>query len=197
VTAQLAARVAWVVVAYLLGSVCFGPIAAARAGVNLRAVGSGNVGATNVSRALGRRAGYVVMGLDALKGFAPTLGAALTLGPGDPWTAAAGVAAVIGHVLPIWFRFRGGKGAATACGVLLAAAPIAGFAAVVTFIVLKVLSGRASVGSLAASLVGIAGAAATSGMGTTTHLAIALAGIVFVRHIDNLRRLARGEEPRA
>ncbi len=78
--------------------------------MDLRAVGSGNIGATNVGRALGKKTGAVVLVLDALKGLAPALAATLLLGQASPWTAGTGVAAVIGHVVPVWHGFRGAKG---------------------------------------------------------------------------------------
>ena len=182
--------------AYLLGSVSFGLLAARRQGVDLREVGSGNIGATNVGRALGKRTGLVVLLLDAGKGAVPALVARVLLGPDAPWTAAIGVAAVIGHCYPVWHRFRGGKGAATAAGVMLALVPPAGAVAALVYVGLKKLTRRASVGSLGGALAG----AATTWLllGTTsprTYAASAIVAVVFSRHISNIRRLVRGEEP--
>jgi glycerol-3-phosphate acyltransferase PlsY len=183
------------IAAYLIGSVSFGLVLAARRGVDLRAVGSGNTGATNVARALGKRAGHAVMALDALKGFLPALGARLWLGPGDPWTAAAAVATALGHVLPIWHRFRGGKGAATAAGAMLAVLPPAGLAALVAFFGLKKLTRRASVGSLGGAMVGALVALALGPGPWPVAMAVALLALVVLRHWDNLGRLLRGQEP--
>jgi len=186
---------ALVALGYLLGSISFGLVLAARRGVDLRAEGSGNIGATNVSRVLGKKAGRIVMALDAIKGLVPALTAALLLGVDDPWTAATGVAAALGHVLPVWHRFRGGKGAATAGGVLLAVVPPAGAAALVTFGVLKKLTRRASVGSLGGSAVGLGVTLALHGRAWPTVMACALLVLIVIRHAGNIRRLVRGEEP--
>lgn len=181
--------------AYLLGSVSFGLIIAARRGVDLRTVGSGNIGATNVGRALGRRTGYAVLALDAAKGFAPAIAARLLLGADDRWTAATGAAAALGHVLPIWHRFRGGKGAATAAGVMLAVVPWAGAAASVTYFAIRKTTKKASVGSLAGAAVGAIVTAALCRWSWPTAMAGALLAIVVIRHASNIRRLVRGEEP--
>jgi len=182
--------------AYLLGSVIPGLILARRAGVDLRADGSGNVGATNVKRVLGRGAGWTVMALDVLKGLGPTLAAVLLLGAEDPWVAATGVAAVVGHVLPIWHGLRGGKGAATAAGALLAAAPIAGVAAVVAFAAVKKLTRRASAGSLTGAAVGCLTTVGLVGpRHATAYMACGILAVVVLRHADNIGRLLRGTEP--
>ncbi|MEM1418486.1 MAG: glycerol-3-phosphate acyltransferase, partial [Myxococcota bacterium] len=152
-------------VAYLLGSVSFGLLAARRAGVDLRAVGSGNVGATNVGRALGKATGRRVLALDLLKGCLAMLGPLLLRGATSPVAAAAGVAAVAGHCWPVFHGFRGGKGAATGLGVLLVAVPIAGALAGLTFALVKKASGRASAGSLTGLGVGLAATAAQHGAG--------------------------------
>jgi hypothetical protein len=100
-----------VIGAYLLGSICFGVVLASRRGIDLRSVGSGNVGATNAGRALGRSAGRLVMLLDALKGLLPAVAARALLRSDDPWTAATGLAAAIGDLarLPRWQRGRDGR----------------------------------------------------------------------------------------
>lgn len=182
--------------AYLIGSVCFGPILAARSGVDLRSVGSGNIGATNVARAMGSSAGRWVMGLDLLKGALPVVVAQLILGRGDPWTAAAGAAAVAGHILPPWHRFRGGKGAATGCGALLALVPPAGATALLAFLVVKKSTGRASAGSLVGALLGLGVTIALHGTGPATIMAAAIVIMVVARHAANIQRLVQGTEPR-
>lgn len=181
--------------AYLLGSISFGLLAAKRAGVDLREVGSGNIGATNVGRALGKRTGRVVLALDAAKGAIPALTAWGLLGLDDPWTSGAGVAAVVGHCFPAWHRFRGGKGAATAAGVMLALVPIAGLAAAVMYVGLKKLTKRASVGSLGGALLGAIVAAAMLGPCPRAYMTAAILGVVTLRHVRNIGRLLRGEEP--
>lgn len=185
---------ALVVAAYLLGSVCFGVVFARRAGIDLREVGSGNVGATNAGRALGAWTGRAVMALDLLKGLAAMLVAsALDVGPAA--LVAVGVAAVLGHVFPVYFGFRGGKGAATSAGVLLGMDPLLGAAALVAFALLKKLSRRASVASLGASFVALTVALARDLCSAESALAGALASIVVLTHRDNIGRLLRGEEP--
>jgi len=181
--------------AYLLGSVCFGLVLAARQGIDLRAQGSGNVGATNVSRVLGARAGRITLALDGLKGLMPVLAGRLLLGPDDPWTAAAGVVAVVGHLFPVWHGFRGGKGAATAAGVLIAAVPLAGAAAALVFAALKKATRRASVGSIGAAGTGCVVALALEGPSAFGAMATALLVLVVAAHGANIRRLLRGEEP--
>jgi len=108
------------VFAYLLGSVLFGNIVAKLKGVNLREVGSGNVGATNVSRALGKKFGVLVFFLDMLKGFIPTALAVNFYGIESKAVMFVGVASVLGHMFSVFDNFRGGKGVATAFGVILA-----------------------------------------------------------------------------
>lgn len=183
------------VVAYAIGSISFGLIWASRRGVDLRAVGSGNTGATNVGRALGKREGRIVLVLDALKGVVPTLAAAAWRGLDDPWTAGTATAAVIGHCWPVWHGLRGGKGAATAAGAMLVLAWPAGLAAIVTYLLAKKLTRKVSVGSLAGAAVGALGAWLVAAGSAPAWGALGIAVTVWVRHADNLARLRRGEEP--
>jgi glycerol-3-phosphate acyltransferase PlsY len=183
---------------YLVGSISFGLLIAKHRGVDLREVGSGNVGATNVGRALGKKTGRAVLALDAAKGIAPALIARLALGPDDPWTAAVGTAAVVGHCFPIWHRLRGGKGAATAVGVLLVLSPPAGIAGAATYFAVKKATGRASAGSIAGALVGAGTTLALHGPASPrTWMAGGLLGIVLARHAKNIVRLIDGTEPRS
>ena len=183
--------------AYLLGSVSFGLLFASRRGVDLRAVGSGNIGATNVGRALGRKTGRKVMLLDMLKGLLPVVLARWVFDLSWPWITAVGIAAAVGHVFPIWHAFRGGKGAATAGGVLLGALPSIGGATLLTFVLVKKLSRRASVASLSAATVAAALTIAFDGREWPIRLAVGLWIIVVLRHTQNIVRLLRGEEPPA
>src|SRR5262249_41045323 len=115
-------RVLWVVAAYLAGSIPFGVLFARARGVDLRQVGSGNIGATNASRALGKKIGALVFLCDAAKGTAPVLLARWRLGESGQaswWVAGVGAAAFVGHLASPWLRFRGGKGVATAFGVFV------------------------------------------------------------------------------
>ncbi len=189
------------IAAYLLGSVSFARWIARRRGVDIRSVGSGNPGATNVGRALGPRAGRVVLVLDALKGGLPTLCGVAAFGAADPRTAAIGMAAVAGHLWPIWHGLRGGRGAATGLGALLAVAPAAGALAGFGYAIARRASGRASVGSLAGAALGTVALVGWElrGPGPVTPrswMAVALLALIVAGHAPNLARLARGEEPR-
>src|ERR1700704_4665323 len=113
-----------VLIGYLLGSVPFAYVLARRRGIDLRHAGSGNLGATNVLRTVGVGAAVIVMLLDVLKGSAAVLAAqAITTGAAAP--VAAGLASILGHIYPVWLRFRGGKGVATAAGAFALLAPVA------------------------------------------------------------------------
>lgn len=184
-------------VAYLFGSIPFGLLIARARGVDLRAVGSGNIGASNVGRALGRRWAVVVLALDAAKGLLPVW-AAQRLGL-NPWMqAGAGLAAVCGHNFSLFLRGRGGKGVATSLGVALGLAPQAALAGFGVYLILFAAFRISSVGSMA-------GAIAFPvfmwlfGEGSPPCLAfgIAAAVLIVVRHRENIRRLARGEELKA
>jgi len=183
------------VAAYLIGSISFGLLYASEQGIDLRGIGSGNIGATNASRALGKRTGRKVMLLDMLKGFVPVAVAHWVFNLSWPWITAVGIAAVLGHMFPIWHGFRGGKGAATAGGVLLAALPPIGAAALGTFVLVKKVSRRASVASLSAATLAAALTMAFDGRQWPIQLAVGLWILIVFRHTENIARLLRGEEP--
>jgi acyl phosphate:glycerol-3-phosphate acyltransferase len=173
-------------VGYLAGSVSPATLLAARHGVDLRAVGSGNPGASNVGRALGRRTGVVVALLDALKGYLPALLFGLSHHPAG---LVAGVAAVLGHVTSPVLRGRGGKGVATAFGAVLASHPLWAPVVLVTWLVVLGVSRWIALASVCAALSVVVVAAVT---GRDLAWAVALAVVVVVRHQANLlRRLAR------
>src|SRR5437867_6146522 len=141
-----------IVAAYLIGSIPFALILARRWGASdLRLVGSGNLGAANVMRASGVTAGLLVALLDMAKG-AASVWLAERVGTGAALPAAAGLAAIIGHIYPIWLRFRGGKGVATACGVFSILTPLAVPPALAVFISAVWLTKYISLGSMLASL---------------------------------------------
>jgi glycerol-3-phosphate acyltransferase PlsY len=190
---------AFVAVGYLLGSIPFGfLLARGVAGVDVRRTGSGNIGATNVSRAAGRKLGVLTLLLDAAKGGIPVWAAAATLGaPGAPWAAATGFAAFLGHVFPVWLRFRGGKGVATAFGVFLALSPAAALVALLAFAGTYGASHIVSVSSLAGAAAGtVAVALLRGGESPVTRTALAILVLVVIRHRTNIERLLRGEERR-
>jgi glycerol-3-phosphate acyltransferase PlsY len=188
--------VALVVIGYLVGSISFGLLVARSSGVDLRAAGSGNTGATNVGRVVGRRAGRLVLVLDAAKGLLPTL-APRAVGLEAHWTAAVAVATVAGHCWPVWHGLRGGKGAATAAGAMIVLSWPAGLAAIATYLAAKRATRKVSVGSLAGAVVGALVTGAWEGFAPATVGATVIAALVWVRHGDNLVRLSRGEEPDA
>jgi glycerol-3-phosphate acyltransferase PlsY len=203
--------------AYLLGSIPFGYLAAKAKGIDIRNVGSGNIGATNALRVLGKPAGISVLLLDVLKGFAavawltPVIYNAIEphyfgLAPGFAAAAAAvqmkfkvlaGVGAVLGHNYTCWLKFKGGKGIATTAGVYLALAPEAVAVALVVFILAIMLTRFVSVGSIAAA---IALPAAVWIMQPQNYflgiVTTALGALAIYKHKSNLQRLMKGTENR-
>lgn len=187
-----------VAAAYLLGSLPGGMLLGRLAAVDLRATGSGNVGATNALRAGGPWFGVAVFAFDAGKG-AAAVALLPYLAARTPWLpAACAAAAVAGHVYPLWFGFRGGKGFATALGAIavlepLALAPVAG-----VWMLMLLLTGYVSVATLAAVLIYPVFVAGLWQLQRPALLAFAsvLALFLFYTHRDNLRRLVRGEEHR-
>ena len=185
-----------VVLAYLIGSVPFALLVARKWGAkDLRRVGSGNLGAANVLRASGVTAGVLVALLDVGKGVAGVLVAA-RLDGSNAAPAVAGLAAIVGHIYPVWLRFRGGKGVATACGVFAALAPVALPLALAVFLLSAWLTKYISVGSVLASaaLPPIAYA-----MGASMPIVIAASAaamLIVFRHRSNLARVWLGTERR-
>lgn len=144
-------RIIVVIVAYLIGSIPFGYlIVRGKVGADIRETGSGGTGATNVSRRAGKVAGIVTLLLDALKGSAAVLIAA-RLTHSDWLIAAAAIAVLVGHIFPVWLRFRGGKGVATGAGVFLVLAPVALLCAGVLFLAIVFLTRYVSLGSMIAA----------------------------------------------
>jgi len=210
--------VAWVVVlvgAYGLGAIPFGLIVGRTlGGVDPRTAGSGNIGATNVARTAGLGWGIATFVLDFAKGAAlpfalraglrspmalESFGFAPGSVPGPAWlAAAAGGAAIAGHVFSVFLRFRGGKGVATAAGVFAALAPVALAVALLTWGGVVAASRVVAVGSLAA-VAALVGATFALGVDAPTRLlAVVAAGVIFGRHTGNLRRLwAARREARA
>lgn len=188
--------VAPVVLGYLIGSVPFALLLARRWGTpDLRRIGSGNIGATNVLRASGPTAGMLVALLDIGKGAASVVLAEQLNGSGG-MPAIAGLAAIVGHVYPIWLRFRGGKGVATACGVFAALAPLAMVPAVGVFLAAAWVTKYVSLGSVLASAVLPAIAYATGSSAPTVAAAAAAATLIVFRHRSNLGRMWLGTERR-
>jgi len=180
--------------AYLLGSIPFGLLITRALGLgDLRAIGSGNIGATNVLRTGNKAAAAATLLLDGAKGGVAVLVARALLG--EPAALVAGLAAFLGHLFPVWLGFRGGKGVATFLGVLLALSFPAGLAACATWLA----SAFAFRYSSLAALISAASAPVwlwLFGRPDAVGLGIALAALVWIRHSANIRRLLAGEEPR-
>ena len=184
-----------VLAAYLLGSIPFALILARRWGSDLRAVGSGNPGAANVMRASGVRAGVLVAILDMSKG-AVSVWLAARISDGAPLPAAAGLAAIIGHIYPVWLRFRGGKGVATACGVFSILTPLAVPPALAIFAAAVWLTKYISLGSVLASMALPPIAYALGSPAPAVIAAAAASAFIVFRHRSNLVRLFTGTERR-
>lgn len=184
-----------ILLAYLIGSIPFALLMARRAGTDLRRVGSGNLGAANVMRASGVKTGLLVAALDVAKGAAGVWVAdRLNAGPAAP--ALAGLAAIVGHIYPVWLRFRGGKGVATACGVFAVLTPAALPAALAVFISTVWLTKYISAGSVLATMA-LPPIAYISGSPTSAVAAgSAAATLIVFRHRANLWRLREGTERR-
>jgi len=186
-----------VLFAYLIGAIPFGLLFGKIAGVDVRKAGSGNIGATNVNRLLGRKMGVLTLAADVAKGYLPMLAASYLLSNDagrDIWVMSCGGAAFLGHLFPVYLRFKGGKGVATALGVFLYLDPVAVLLALLGFLVVVKGTGYVSVGSLTA-------AAAFPVIlwlfeSTTNHigLAVFVAALIWVKHSSNIARLLRHEE---
>ncbi len=180
--------------AYALGSVPFGVVIARVMGLgDLRQIGSGNIGATNVMRTGNRLAGLLTFGLDAAKGAIAALMAWALLGEAAGQVAA--LAAFLGHLYPVYLGFRGGKGVATFIGIALALAWPVGLAICAIWAVVFALSRYSSLAALVATAAGPVLVVAL-GYGTMLGLFLALGAMIFWKHADNIRRLRSGTEAR-
>ncbi len=198
--------------AYLLGSIPFGPIIAVAHGKDLRSIGSGNIGATNVARALGRKWGYFCFLLDVLKGAIPMLAVRVLTEVSEPtpglvslWLV-VGCAAILGHVFPIYIKFKGGKAVSTSFGVALGLWPyftICAVIAIAVWAVFVLIWRYISLGSMAASITFPIALILTIVLIPSWHLvdlwpllvaAIAIPIMVIVRHRENIKRLLAGTE---
>ena len=180
---------------YLVGSVPFAFLMAKRRGVDLRRTGSGNIGAANVLRTSGAPSAMAAMCLDVAKGAVVVMVVQrLFGGPATP--VGAGLAAVIGHVYPVWLGFRGGKGVATAAGVFMILAPVALAIAAAVFALATWVTRYISVGSMSAAVTLVAAAVASNSSPAVTAGAAVAAVIIVHRHRGNLGRLHAGTERR-
>jgi glycerol-3-phosphate acyltransferase PlsY len=181
--------------AYLVGAVPFGYLIARAHGVNIFEVGSGNVGATNIKRALGLGWALAVFALDVLKGAVPAL-LALQLLHSQAWAMGAGCAAIAGHCLSPFLKFRGGKGIATALGVALASSPLVALSAFGVFVVCLAISRYVSLSSMIAVPSGLLFGWLYGESRAIMLFYGALAVFVIVRHRANIKRLRDGTEPK-
>jgi glycerol-3-phosphate acyltransferase PlsY len=187
--------VALIIFAYLLGSIPSGYIVGTLAGVDVRNAGSGNIGATNVARIVGKRLGVLTLLADTAKGYVPVL-IALRMGLTPTTVAVVALAAFLGHLYPVFLRFKGGKGVATAFGALLALAPLATLILIGVFALVVVCSGRISPGSIAAALAAPFALWFVSAPPAFIAMSALLGTLVILRHRDNIKRLLDGTEPR-
>lgn len=191
-----------VILAYLIGGIPFGYLFARMKGVDLRKIGSGNIGATNTGRALGKPLGFLAFALDFVKGYGPAAWLAPALSAGGspvPLMVWCGAAAVIGHCYPAYLGFRGGKGVATGCGAIIA---IDAFVFVLgggAFLVSAFALGFMSLSSMVMAATFAAAAWYRAGEGLEIEVfwgCLAFALLVFWRHRTNIGRLLAGAEPR-
>ena len=193
-----------VVVAYVLGSTPSGYLAGKVRGIDVRTLGSGNIGATNVFRVLGRTAGIAVLTADALKGFVaakfvPVLALHVFAASGaqrENLALAAGVGAILGHNYTCWLRFKGGKGIATSAGVVLAWAPEACLTAIALWGLVFLATRYVSLASIAAALILPLAVWFWNGSPTMTFVMSALSLLAIYKHKANIQRLLKGTENR-
>lgn len=204
---MVAAYLLTAILGYLLGSIPTGYLVGRAKGLDLRTQGSGNIGATNALRVLGKPAGIFVLLMDALKGAVST-----TLVPHQIWqwlappnvspatptglAIAGGLAAVLGHVFTLWLRFKGGKGVATSAGVLAGLIPFAFLTVLGTFLLVLALWRIVSLGSIAAAVMLPVATWFWHGEPALIAFALLLAALVVIRHRGNIARLIKGTEPR-
>jgi glycerol-3-phosphate acyltransferase PlsY len=190
------------VAAYLLGSIPFGLLLAKLfGGGDVRKAGSGNIGATNVARVVGPLAGILTLILDTAKGAAAVWLAGRVTNESATWMMLAGCAVLLGHCFPVWLKFKGGKGVATALGVFLALCPLAAISALFLFILCVAYWRYVSLGSIAAAaamplLIYFLWAPRHAPPIIIDAGTLGIALLVIYKHDANLQRLAEGTEPR-
>ena len=193
---------------YLLGSIPFGYLAGRLKGTDIRQAGSGNVGATNVVRVLGKGYGYPVFALDVLKGFG-AVKISMLIAPGQPpeWNSPeifgifAALSSVLGHLYPPWLKFKGGKGVATSAGALFALTPVATLIGVAIWLTVFWLTRYVSLASITAAVVLpivilVVRSQNQNNCGALVYSSVLVAAVVVWRHRSNLSRLIQGTEPR-
>jgi glycerol-3-phosphate acyltransferase PlsY len=187
----------WLVpLGYVSGSIPFGLlIGKASKGVDVRGIGSGNIGATNVLRAAGKGAAALTLALDMLKGWAP-VALGRIVGASDALVAGVALAAFLGHLYPVFLRFRGGKGVATFLGVLLALLPKVAFLVAGVWLLIAAVFRYSSLAAVVAAAASPLLVWLLDGRRDFVALAVVLSGFILIRHRENMRRLVAGEERR-
>jgi len=201
---DISAYIFVIVISYLLGATPSGYLTGKACGIDVRTAGSGNIGATNVLRVLGKKAGAIVLAADACKGFVsarwvPLLALHLFPSPETPrenLALAGGVAAILGHIYTCWLKFKGGKGIATSGGVVLAWAPEACLTALALWGLVLVVSKYVSLASIAAAIVLPFAVWYFKGSPTMTWAMTGLSVLAIYKHKANIQRLLKGEESR-
>jgi glycerol-3-phosphate acyltransferase PlsY len=181
--------------AYLIGSIPFGLLLSRGSGIDIRQHGSGNIGATNVSRLLGKKIGLLTLLLDAAKGWLPVF-AASQLGGDGLLIALCGAAAVTGHSFSVFLRFKGGKGVATALGVFLALSPQALLISLLVFILTVFATGFVSLGSILAAAAMLPSLYFFGEASWKCWLAAYVVLLIWLKHHQNIKRLLNGTEKR-
>ena len=186
----------YLILGYLIGSLPFAVIVSRLFGLaDPRSFGSGNPGATNVLRSGSKAAAVLTLAGDALKGWVPVW-AATRLGLAEEVVAVVALAAFLGHVFPVWLRFKGGKGVATAAGVIFAIDWRVGIAVVIVWLTIVVVSRYSSLGALCAALFAPVAVYTLDGAGPVLFATCVMCAILVWRHEAHIRKLLRGEESR-
>lgn len=186
-----------IILSYLIGSIPFGLLYGRLAGIDVRLQGSGNIGATNVNRLLGKKLGIMTLVSDLLKGLLPMVITAQVLGPRpDPhlWVMLTGLAAFIGHCWPVYLNFKGGKGVATALGIFLFLTPPLALMAIMLFAIIVRLGGYVSLGSIGAAISLPIMIGVSKGNDSLLLLAATIALLIVLKHRENIKNLLQGNE---
>ncbi len=185
---------ALLILSYLLGSIPFGLVLTRYyAGIDIRTEGSGNIGFTNVLRVVGKKAAFLTLAGDALKGFLPVLAVKLLFDDNN-LAAAAGIAAVIGHDFPIFLRFKGGKGVATSFGALFGLMPLAGIVTLLIWLAVFYLWKYSSLAAILAYLMLPLTILFVDFTSTNIAFALLITILLLIKHIQNIKRLLNGTE---
>jgi len=193
----------FILISYLVGSIPTGLVLAKATGVDIRKAGSGNIGATNVTRLLGKKLGILTLIGDVLKAVIPMLAAhwyflrsGMVIEPQDVDLAVTlcGGAAFLGHMYSVYLKFRGGKGVATALGVFIVLEPLAALISLLLFVTVVYFSGYVAVGSLLVSALMTLWIWLLKGSPEHVYLAFFVGVLIWIKHADNIRRLFEGSE---